>query len=78
MKHEERRASPGIEDPMIQAHFLPGGQLLRLALGQFRFHGEIGLGKIQTIFKIHLVGAKAFLPAKMPETSRSRLNWLRF
>ena len=59
VQHEKRRARARIEDAVIEPHLLPCSQLLRLALGQLRLHGEIGFWKIQRVFQVHFAGGKA-------------------
>src|SRR4029077_16318937 len=60
MKHIQRRALARLEDAVIEPHLLPGGQLLRLALRQFRFHREISFGEVESTLQVgkfgHLVG----------------------
>ncbi|OQC73760.1 MAG: hypothetical protein BWX45_00311 [Deltaproteobacteria bacterium ADurb.Bin002] len=44
-------------DLVVNVHIFPSFQHFRLAPGQIRLHGEIGLGKIQRFFVIHIVVA---------------------
>ncbi len=56
MQDEKRRAGARFEDAFIQARRLPSSELFRLALRQFRLHGEIGFGKIQGLFEVNVFG----------------------
>jgi len=46
-----------LADLVVNVHLFPSFQHFRLAPGQIRLHGEIGLGKIQRFFVIHIVVA---------------------
>ena len=55
MQDEYRRILPGPEDAVVDILAIPLGKLLRFALGQLRFHREIGARKVKRTFEVQVI-----------------------
>src|SRR5579859_3402863 len=56
VENEERLSLACGEDGFVKIRVLPGGKLFRLVLRQTGFHGKVGLGEIEGLFKFKWLG----------------------
>ena len=56
VQDKQRQAFPSGEDAVVEAGFLPGGELLGLVLRETGLHGEIGLGKVERLLEFQRFG----------------------